>query len=77
MTEGDQPPFYYVGPDGQLAGSMLRSPATSHPARRQGELQSQSKSFNAVVELVAQGGADIAISSCCRARWSGPDGPIH
>ena len=67
MTEGDQPPFYYVGPDGQLAG--LDATLARDIASRLGvkvSFNRSSKSFNEVVELVAQGGADVAISKLSR-----------
>src|SRR5256712_11914280 len=67
MTEGDQPPFYYVGPDGQLAG--LDATLARDIASRLGvkvSFNRNPKSFNEVVELVAQGGADIAISKLSR-----------
>ena len=67
MTEGDQPPFYYVGPDGQLAG--LDATLARDIASRLGVKASfnrSPKSFNEVVELVAQGGADVAISKLSR-----------
>ena len=67
MTKGDQPPFYYVGPDGQLAGldAMLARDIASRLGVRVSFNRSP-KSFNAVVELVAQGGADVAISKLSR-----------
>jgi polar amino acid transport system substrate-binding protein len=67
MTEGDQPPFYYVGPDGQLAG--LDATLARDIASRLGvkvSFNRSPKSFNEVVELVAQGGADVAISKLSR-----------
>jgi polar amino acid transport system substrate-binding protein len=71
MTEGDQPPFYYVGPDGQLAG--LDATLARDIASRLGvkvSFNRSPKSFNEVVELVAQGGA-VAHTH------PGPDGPLH
>jgi polar amino acid transport system substrate-binding protein len=67
MTAGDQPPFYYVGPDGQLAG--LDATLARDIASRLGvkvSFNRSPKSFNEVVELVAQGGADVAISKLSR-----------
>jgi ABC-type amino acid transport substrate-binding protein len=67
MTAADQSPFYYVGPDGQLAG--LDATLARDIAFRLGVKASfnrSPKSFNEVVELVAQGGADIAISKLSR-----------
>jgi ABC-type amino acid transport substrate-binding protein len=67
MTAADQPPFYYVGPDGQLAG--LDATLARDIASRLGVKASfnrSPKSFNDVVELVAQGGADVAISKLSR-----------
>jgi polar amino acid transport system substrate-binding protein len=67
MTEADQPPFYYVGPDGQLAG--LDATLARDIASRLGVKASfnrSPKSFNDVVELIAQGGADVAISKLSR-----------
>jgi len=67
MTEGDQPPFYYVGHDGQLAG--LDATLARDIAARLGvkiSFNRSAKSFNEVVELVAQGGADVAISKLSR-----------
>jgi polar amino acid transport system substrate-binding protein len=54
MTEGDQPPFYYVGPDGQLAGldaSLARDIASRLGVKA--SFNRSPKSFNEVVELVA------------------------
>jgi len=67
MTERDQPPFYYVGPDGQLVG--LDATLAHDIASRLGVKASfnrSPKSFNEVVELVAKGGADVAISKLSR-----------
>lgn len=67
MTQGDQPPFYYVGPDGQLAG--LDATLARDIASRLGvkaTFNRSPKSFNEVAELVAKGGADIAISKLSR-----------
>ena len=67
MTEGDQPPFYYVGPDGQLAGldvTLARDIASRLGVKV--SFNRSPKSFNEVVELVAQGGADVAISKLSR-----------
>jgi ABC-type amino acid transport substrate-binding protein len=67
MTAGDQPPFYYIGADGQLAG--LDATLARDIASRLGvkvSFNRSPKSFNEVVELVAQGGADIAISKLSR-----------
>lgn len=67
MTQGDQPPFYYVGPDGQLAG--LDATLARDIAARLGvqvRFNRSAKSFNDVAELVAQGGADVAISKLSR-----------
>lgn len=67
MTAVDQPPFYYVRSDGQLAGldaTLARDIASQLgvPVR----FNRSAKSFNAVVELVAQGGADVGISKLSR-----------
>jgi polar amino acid transport system substrate-binding protein len=67
MTAGDQPPFYYVEPNGQLAG--LDATLARDIASRLGvkvSFNRSPKSFNEVVELVAQGGADVAISKLSR-----------
>lgn len=67
MTAGDQPPFYYVQADGQLAG--LDADLARDIASRLGvkvRFHRGPTSFNAVVELVAQGGADVGISKLSR-----------
>lgn len=67
MTQGDQPPFYYVGPDGQLAGldaTLARDIAAWLGVKAR--FNRSPKSFNEVVELVAKGGADVAISKLSR-----------
>jgi polar amino acid transport system substrate-binding protein len=67
MTAADQPPFYYVGSDGQLAGldvTLARDIAARLGVKA--SFNRSPKSFNEVVELVAQGGADVAISKLSR-----------
>jgi polar amino acid transport system substrate-binding protein len=67
MTAGDQPPFYYVQADGQLAG--LDADLARDIASRLGvkvRFHRGPTSFNAVVELVARGGADVGISKLSR-----------
>lgn len=67
MTERDQPPFYYVGSDGELAG--LDALLARDIAARLGvkvHFDRRSKNFKEVVEFVAQGGADVAISKLSR-----------
>lgn len=67
MTEADQPPFYYVGPDGQLAGldaALARDIASRLGVRA--SFNRSSRSFNELVQLVARGGADVAISKLSR-----------
>jgi len=67
MTKTDQPPFYYVGPDGRLAGldAMLARDIASRLGVKV-RFNRSPESFNKVAELVAQGGADIAISKLSR-----------
>jgi ABC-type amino acid transport substrate-binding protein len=67
MTRADQPPFYYVGPDGQLAGldAMLARDIASRLGVK-ATFNRSPKSFNEVAELVAKGGADVAISKLSR-----------
>lgn len=67
LTAGDQPPFYYVGSDGELAG--LDVTLAHEIAARLGvkaRFNRSPKSFNEVVELVAKGDADVAISKLSR-----------
>jgi ABC-type amino acid transport substrate-binding protein len=67
MTAADQSPFYYVGPDGQLAGldaTLARDIASRLSVKA--SFNRSPKSFNEVVELVARGGADVAISKLSR-----------
>src|SRR5262249_28990894 len=78
MTAGDQPPFYYVGSDGQLAG--LDATLARDIASRLGvkvSFNRSPKSFNEVVELVAQGGADVAISKLSRTLTRAQMVPYH
>jgi len=67
MTRADQPPFYYVGADGELAGldAMLARDIASRLDVKVSFNRSP-KSFNEVAELVAKGGADVAISKLSR-----------
>jgi ABC-type amino acid transport substrate-binding protein len=67
MTAGDHPPFYYVQSDGQLAGLdvMLAHDIASQLGVKV-RFNRSSKTFNEVVELVAQGGADVGISKLSR-----------
>lgn len=67
MTASDQPPFYYLGPDGQLMG--LDATLARGIAARLGvtaRFNRSAESFNEVVELIAKGGADVAISKLSR-----------
>jgi polar amino acid transport system substrate-binding protein len=67
MTAADQPPFYYVGSDSQLAGldvTLARDIASRLGVKA--TFNRSPKSFNEVVELVAKGGADVAISKLSR-----------
>lgn len=67
MTERDQPPFYYVGADGQLAGlDVVLARDIAARLGVQVSFNRSPKNFKEVVEFVAQGKVDVAISKLSR-----------
>lgn len=67
MTASDQPPFYFVGRKGKLAGFDVDiAIAMAKELGVELVFNREAKSFNDVVSLVASGKADLAISKLSR-----------